>query len=284
MAHVERDAYGGQGKIRYSSKLIAALNKFAGVIATEVKNPMVEKFGDAYDHLIQGDAYRAKEQMEDAIRAYEKAIAANPGFAEAYTGMGKCFRRKGDLKRALMAYTKALDLNMFDKNVHLELAKSYNEAGMPKKGIQHFRQAIKLDPGFIDAKFNLALCLELQGELKEPTQIYQDIIKQDPEFLPAYNNLGSIYMRQGLYAESEKMFRWLITNAPDFSRGYLGLAISLDRSNHPQEALQYYEKLLVLKAHTRNKDYVESRVVALRQTLRKRPRIAHSSAVLVRVK
>jgi tetratricopeptide (TPR) repeat protein len=286
MAHVRR----GQGsrskkpEIRYSSKLIAALNKFARVITTEVKNPLLEKYGDAYDFLIKGDAHRLREEIEEAIRAYEAAISINPSFVEAYVGMGRCFRRKGDMKRAIASFTKALTYNAFDKEVHVELAKCYNEAGMPEKGIHHFRQAVKIDPEYVEAKFNLALCLELQGELIEPTKLYEEIIKLDPEFLPVYNNLGSIYMRQGYYAASEKMFRKLIDMAPDFSRGYLGLAIALDRSNRPLEALTCYEKLLIMKTHLRNKEYIETRVLNLRKMLGKKPQATTNGSLLVRVK
>jgi tetratricopeptide (TPR) repeat protein len=286
MAHLER----GRGtehnrpKITYSSKLIAALNKFAGAISTEVKNPLLEKYGDAYDYLIKGDAHRLREETEDAIRAYEKAISINPTFAEAYVGMARCFRRKGDLKRAMLSFNKALSLNSFDKEIHLELAKCLNEAGMMPKGIHHFRQALKIDPEFVDAKFNLALCLELQGDLGEPTRLYEEILSQDPDFLPAYNNLGSIYMRQGYYKAAERKFRQLIDMAPDFSRGYLGLAISLDRSNRPQEALGYYEKLLVMKAHYRNREYIENRILSLRKVLGKPAKTTRNGAMLVRVK
>jgi len=271
-------------KLHYSSRLMAALTRFAGSITTEVKNPLVEKYGDAYDFLIKGDAHRLREETEDAIRSYEKAIQLNPAFIEAYIGMARCFRRKGDLRRAIFTYTKALTFNAFDKEVHLELAKCHNEAGNPTKGIYHFRQALKIDSQFIDAKFNLALCLELQGDIVEPSKLYEEIIVQDADFLPAYNNLGSIYMRQGLYKSAEVMFRQLIELAPDFSRGFLGLAISLDRSNRPQEALAYYEKLLALKAHTRNREYVENRVVNLRKTLGRKSTATRNGAILVRVK
>jgi tetratricopeptide (TPR) repeat protein len=271
-------------KLHYSSRLMAALNRFAGTISTEVKNPLLEKYGDAYDFLIKGDAHRLREETEDAIRSYEKAIQLNPSFIEAYAGMARCFRRKGDLKRAIFTYTKALTLNAFDKEIHLELAKCYNEAGNQTKGIYHFRQALKIDAQFIDAKFNLALCLELQGDMAEPSKLYEEIIIQDSDFLPAYNNLGSIYMRQGLYKSSETMFRRLIALAPDFSRGFLGLAISLDRSNRPQEALAYYEKLLILKAHARNREYIENRVMNLRKALGRKSTATGSGAVLVRVK
>ncbi|MEZ4575970.1 MAG: tetratricopeptide repeat protein, partial [Vampirovibrionales bacterium] len=81
--------------VKYSSKLMGALSRFASALSNEVRNPLLEKYGDAYDLVIQGDAHRLREEFEPAIRAYERAIAMNPEYPEAYIGMGHAFRRKG---------------------------------------------------------------------------------------------------------------------------------------------------------------------------------------------
>lgn len=271
-------------KITYSSKLIGALTKFASAISHEVKNPLFEKYGDAYDFVVQGDAHRHREEYENAIRAYERAIAVNPDYIEAYMGMGQAFRRKGDIKRAIFSFSKIIKLNAFHKGVHLELAKAYSEAGLPDKAIVHFRQSVKLNPECVESRFHLALSLELEGELQEPCRLYEEIIQLDVEFLPAYNNLGSVHMRLGHYDVAESMFRVLLQKEPGFGRAYLGLAISLDRQNKPKEALRYYEQLLAMRSYSRNKTYVRDRVLTLRQQLGRKPISTQNGSVLVRVK
>ena len=41
---------------------------------------------------------------EAAIGEYRKAVAADPGYAEAYLGMGRTFEQKGDFQSALQQY------------------------------------------------------------------------------------------------------------------------------------------------------------------------------------
>ena len=94
MAHLEIERGAERATktpIQYTSKLVAALSKFAGGMTNEVKNPMLEKYGEAYDFLIKGDALRLREETEDAIHAYEKAIQLNPGFVEALRRHGSVF-------------------------------------------------------------------------------------------------------------------------------------------------------------------------------------------------
>lgn len=271
-----------EGGVRYSSKLMSALNKFAGGLSTDVHNPLLRKYGRAYDYLISADAFRYKEDIDAALDQYRHALAIREDFTEAHIGVGKCLRRKGDSMGAIRYFKLALKGNPFNKEVHLDLGKCYNECGYIDKAIQHYERAIKLAPDYLEAKFGLALIVELGGDLAYATTLYHDIIEQDPEFLPAYNNLGSIYLRQGVFARAEQVFRSLVRRAPDFGRGYLGLALTLDKSNNMADALDAYNKVLEIKSSTRNVDYVKRRIIALNKALGRAK--TRRNTTLVRVK
>ncbi|MGE0200981.1 MAG: tetratricopeptide repeat protein [Candidatus Melainabacteria bacterium] len=249
--------------IRYVSRLKTALNQFTGGLATPVRNPQRDKFGIAYECLIEADALRHREEVEAALEKYEMALSCRPDLTEALVGIGKCMRRKGDTRAAIDAFEEALSRNSFDKDVQLELAKCYTEAGELEKAISHYRRAIRLDPRYVDAMFGLALVLEIHDEVEESMALYKRIISEDPDFLPAYNNLGSLYMRLGLYAESESLFRVLTDKAPDFSRGFLGLAITLDKSQRKQESLAMYHQVLAMRPNARSGDFIRKRISQL---------------------
>ncbi len=268
--------------LRYPSKLVAALNKFTGGLATEVHNPLSKKYGRAYDYLISADALRYKEDIEAAMTKYNQALALHGNFTEAYTGLGKCFRRKGDNMGAIKYFKLALNGNPFDKEVHVDIAKCYNEAGYLESSMKHYRRAIKLDPDFLEAKFGLALILELSGEIDEAITLYKAIIQLDEDFLPAYNNLGSIYLRQGIFKESEIIFKDLVRRAPDFSRGHLGLALTLDKSSQPKFAIDAYYRVLELKKNSRNTGFIKRRIVALNKDLGRSVTRKNTTLVLVK--
>lgn len=260
------DSGPGRG-VRYSSRLMSALNKFTGGLAIPVENPLKIKYGEAYDYLIYGDTHRHQEDVETAITYYQHAIALRDDLTEAHVGIGKCLKRKGDIPAAINAFKQALKQNAFDKELHLDIAKCYTEVGQLPKAIAAYNRSIKIDPDYIEALFGLALVVEIDGDNAQAIEIYKRIVAIDAEFLPAYNNLGSLYMRLSMYNDSEDLFKHLIEKAPSFSRGYLGLAITFDKSGKSREALTAYHQVLTMKPNSRNTEFIERRILQLSKDL-----------------
>ena len=55
-----------------------------------------------------GNALSAQGKLEEAIEAYNKALAIKPDYAEAYYNMGIALQDQGKLEEAIEAYNKAL--------------------------------------------------------------------------------------------------------------------------------------------------------------------------------
>ena len=55
-----------------------------------------------------GIALKEQGKLEEAIEAYNKALAIKPDYAEAYNNMGIALKEQGKLEEAIEAYNKAL--------------------------------------------------------------------------------------------------------------------------------------------------------------------------------
>ena len=55
-----------------------------------------------------GNALKEQGKLEEAIEAYNKALAIKPDYAEAYNNMGNALQEQGKLEEAIEAYNKAL--------------------------------------------------------------------------------------------------------------------------------------------------------------------------------
>ena len=76
-------------------------------------------------------------KLEEAIEAYNKALAIKPDYAEAYNNMGMFSQEQGKLEEAIEAYNKALAIKP-------DYADAYNNMGMR---LSRARQAGRGDRG-----------------------------------------------------------------------------------------------------------------------------------------
>ena len=82
------------------------------------------------DHKIEGDAYFALREYDQAVRAYTKAIEINPRDGEAYYFRGNVYHNKGEHDKAWEDVHKAQRLGL---EVPPELLKGLREASGREK-------------------------------------------------------------------------------------------------------------------------------------------------------
>ena len=57
-----------------------------------------------------GIAFQKQDRQEEAIEAYNKALAIKPNYAKAYSDMGNALQKQNRLEEAIEAYSKALSI------------------------------------------------------------------------------------------------------------------------------------------------------------------------------
>ena len=65
---------------------------------------------EAAAHFKMGNAYKMQEQHQDAIDAFNKAIAAKPDFAAGYYAVGEAYCELEKYAEALVAFKKVVDI------------------------------------------------------------------------------------------------------------------------------------------------------------------------------
>ena len=106
---------------------------------------------------IQGAVLQGLGQPGLSIDAYNKALAIEPDYADAYYNMGMARQRQGKLEEAIKAYNKAIDIN----------------------------------PDYADAYNNMGVVLQDQGKQEEAVEAYIRALSIKPDYAEAYNNMGN---------------------------------------------------------------------------------------------
>jgi tetratricopeptide (TPR) repeat protein len=132
--------------------------------------------------------------FDQAIEAYERAIAIRPHYAEAHVGLGDAMAAKGDNEAAIAHYQKALSLDPLNARVQFALGKIYySEKGLYYEAVTAYKKAIDLDPSFLDARMGLGEIYEDKGLYKDAVSEYKKVIEVEPKHTAAHYNLAMAY-------------------------------------------------------------------------------------------
>jgi tetratricopeptide (TPR) repeat protein len=101
---------------------------------------------EAAVHYFKGISYAEKEQLNESVSEFNKAIEINPRFASAYRGRGIAYDHKGQLDRAISDFDKAIQINPKDADAYKNRGAAYLDKGQYNQAISDYNKAIELNP------------------------------------------------------------------------------------------------------------------------------------------
>lgn len=117
--------------------------------------------------------------VEQALAAYQKAIAANPFAAGALVNLGTLYYRMRKFSDAESHYHKAIEADPKYPLAHFNLGNLYDEMGNMDQARRHYETALAVNPGYSDAHFNLALLCERAGQPLQAVAHWKAYLKLD---------------------------------------------------------------------------------------------------------
>ncbi len=92
-----------------------------------------EKRMTANDYFEKGLEYREAENWAESAEQFEKAVQADPDYAEAYSNLGYAYRKQGMFEKAVRTYNKAIELDAELAAAHEYLGEAYVQMGQMDK-------------------------------------------------------------------------------------------------------------------------------------------------------
>jgi tetratricopeptide (TPR) repeat protein len=100
---------------------------------------------------------------DEACSAYVRALALEPGHADANVNLGRLLQLSGRTAEAAEHYRLALTSHSSHSTAAFNLGTALEELGQRPQAIEAYRRAIQSDREFADAHFNLARLYEREG-------------------------------------------------------------------------------------------------------------------------
>ena len=217
------------------------LLSLSDLVATSGRN----KRAKAVQAFRDGLSFLSKDDCENALPYFEKAVESDVNYAEAWAQAGFCREKLGRHGEAIEASKRAVSLrpsaeSYFNIGLASYYLKNYREAA------ENYRQAIRIDPyNAADAHYALGLVYRDWGRPEEEIQAYKQAIKLKPDYASAYERLGSRYLKSKKYPEAIETFKQLVALKPgdanvpnNMGEAYLGMNLMSDAVAAFRQAIQ----------------------------------------------
>ncbi|MCC3405084.1 MAG: tetratricopeptide repeat protein [Microcoleus sp. PH2017_10_PVI_O_A] len=132
-----------------------------------------------------------------AIEAYDRAIALNPNYANAYIGRGNARDDLGNSQSAIADYNQAIKIDPNNASAYLNRGVTHLRLKNNQAAIADYNQAIKIDPQYAEAYIKRGFILYILADNQAALADYNQAIKIDPNNAPAYIGRGGVRAQLG---------------------------------------------------------------------------------------
>jgi Flp pilus assembly protein TadD len=166
-----------------------------------------------------GYVYKATNQLDRAIDAYRKSVAAKPDVFESNLNLGILLARQGNNPEAAK-YLKAATQLKPTAHADEGLARAWQSLGIvlensdPRQALAAFAEAEKLDPNNFEVHFAAGQVLEKQNQLDAAAKEYEAAAALDAKSIEPTVALSVVYTKQQKYSRAEAMLRKLLAADP----------------------------------------------------------------------
>lgn len=224
---------------------------------------------EAYRLYLQGRFFwnkRGKQNLEKAIRYFEQAIAVDPNYALAYTGLADVYSSAElpDYVRPREYALKALALDNNLAEAHTSLGTALLQYNYDFAGAENaYKRAIELNPNYVTAHQFYCRLLDAVGRHNEADLAIRRALEIEPLSLPVNWFYGiHLYVARD-HEGSVRQLRKTIELDPGFIRGHVSLADALILNKNYAEAIEQLAKEQELEGNQTKAAYVREKCGAV---------------------
>ncbi len=159
---------------------------------------------DAYNN--RGVAYHNLKQYERAILDYDETLRLDPKYAYAYNNRGVAYHNLKQYERAILDYDKALRLDPRYTLVYVNRGETYGTLKQYERATLDYGKAIRLNPRYTAAYINRAKTYHIMKQYQQALQDFDRAILRNRSDAWAYGSRGQVYVALKQYRRAIKDF------------------------------------------------------------------------------
>lgn len=198
-------------------------------------------------------------ETQKAIKAYEKALSINPGYAPALNNLGVLLANNEiDVQKAVDLCQKAVRLEPSSAQYRDSLGWAYYKAGKTDEAIKSFKEAIILDPSFFKPRFHLGVLALNSKDYNEAIRYFSEVISINPDFIRAYIPLAVCYEKSGQKSKALFIYQQALTKAGNSTSLKRFIEKEIKRLSGESKSY-YFSNIKSFNSNTKLTDFLNSR-------------------------
>ena len=190
-------------------------------------------------------------KVQEALAAYQAAIASDPKLGRAYSGMAIIYRNLGQMDKAEATFKEALKYvdRMTEREkyrtlgaYYFSIARNYN------KSIETYEALVARYPGDQAVLSNLAFAHAAQRNFARAEEISRQLVDLFPTYVLGRNNYASYALYAGHFDEAIKQVGEVFRQNATYQFAFLPLALAQLSKGDTQAGLETYARFEKLNA------------------------------------
>jgi tetratricopeptide (TPR) repeat protein len=148
-------------------------------------------------HKLRGDILATYRGPQEAVQAYERALAAKPSALGVRWAKWSVLVRWGQEDEAIAELRRIAQVDKKNPLVHLKLAQELRKVDRLEESLESYQQAVTLMPELLGWRLAMARArfdvLDYQGAEAEVRAVLQQLTPGSPLEIPAKNQLAQLY-------------------------------------------------------------------------------------------
>ena len=154
------------------------LSRRREAIETFEKAVEIEERGEIYYNI--GVCYYEENNLDDAIKYYEKSIELLPDFVSSYINLAVCYSRKFRIEEGMKYAKKAIEINPHMYEPYATLGSCYRELGQYEDAVENYKKCLELDDENYEALYGIFMSLFTLSNKENSDKV--DKYKKEVEF------------------------------------------------------------------------------------------------------
>ena len=180
-------------------------------------------------------------RLTEAEPFYQRAVALDPDFTDAWLNLGLALLSLGRADEAMVCQREALRLDPESADAQNNLGMVHYTQGHIAEAENCFRAALRLRPNHANATLNLGSARQILNHVEDAEALFRRALTLGTNPAHAKSNLALALMEQARPEEAELLCREALALRPGYPEARANLALALMKMGRLEEGWREYE-------------------------------------------